>query len=106
MWCLQSINAENQRVCDEILAEKKEKENEYTPAKDRLPGMKLFVWHGVLWDHTSGIAFALAKTVWQAKKAILDKDDDTKRHWEGIALDGVMPKVYTESSGFAIFGGG
>lgn len=35
--------------------------------------MNLYVWHGVLRDYTSGVAFAMAHDVNQARDALKDK---------------------------------
>lgn len=37
--------------------------------------MKLFVWEGVLTDYTSGIMFAIAETVEEARASLLKKCD-------------------------------
>jgi hypothetical protein len=65
--------------------------------------LKLFVWEDVLCDYTSGIMFALAEDVEQARYLIGGDDP----------LDSVLerdlkgePEVYTEPVGFFLYGGG
>ena len=36
--------------------------------------LRLYVWEGVLTDYTSGIAFALARSVEQARKLLIAED--------------------------------
>ncbi len=64
--------------------------------------MKLYVWHGVLSDYTSGVMFAFAKNANEARKMILEKypysssvENDLKQ----------KPKSYSKPVGFAVWGG-
>ena len=65
------------------------------------PNLKLYVWEGVLVDYTSGIMFALATSVGEARKLILNESDtftvkrDLKKE----------PAVYTTKVGFYLWGG-
>lgn len=66
--------------------------------------LKLYVWEGVLYDYNSGIMFALAESVEQARQVILDSggnglptvEQDIKRE----------PKVYDKPYGKFLFGSG
>lgn len=67
--------------------------------------LKLFVWYGVRRDYTSGIAFALAKDIEEARQKIKDNSED----WEWDVYKGELmnePKVYGEPFGFWMSGGG
>jgi len=74
----------------------------------KMKDLKLFIWEDVLSDHTSGIAFALAENVEEAREIILAK---------GLAEDGYISntlksdltsahKVVDNKQGFYIWGGG
>ncbi len=67
--------------------------------------LKLYVWHGVLTDWSSGIAFALASSPEEAKQEIM-KTGVGDYHWQGLKLDGEDFDEYDEPSGFHLFGGG
>ena len=54
--------------------------------------MKLFVWEGVLTDYTSGIAFALAESVDEARKLILEKYEENN----GCISDNLISDLNTE----------
>lgn len=63
--------------------------------------LKLFVWHDVLTDYTSGVMFALAHDVEEARKLIhvncsylIETDLE------------LQPTVYDAPIGFAVWGGG
>jgi hypothetical protein len=71
--------------------------------------LKLYVWHGVLADYTSGVMFALARSPEEARDLLLKDGNsfgpqDAKR-WEGVRFDGVEPKEYAEPVGFYLYGG-
>ena len=80
--------------------------------------LKLFVWHDVLTDYTSGVMFALAPTVEEARIQIVMVQDAKTREEAVRRLAGegyqnqVMqdlrqePKVYDAPCGFAVWGGG
>ena len=73
--------------------------------KSSKPRLKLFVWYNVRPDYTSGIAFALAHTVEQARKQIKKHSED----WEWNSYKGEIadaPTVYTRPFGFWMSGGG
>lgn len=63
--------------------------------------LKLYVWHGVLYDYTPGIAFALATSPEEAKELI-----GLVGNWDGLRLDGVEVEVYDKPEGFYLHGGG
>lgn len=77
--------------------------------------LKLFVWEDVLTDYTSGIMFALAENVEQAKEIIRRKYCPTfKCGYCGFGKDFCTlynelefePSIYNESVGFCLWGGG
>ena len=72
--------------------------------------LKLFIWENVLTDHTSGIAFALAENVEEARKIIFEKFEETT---EGYINDTLLkadlsdePKIVDTKNGFYVWGGG
>ena len=67
------------------------------------PTLKLFVWHDVLTDYTSGVMFALAHDVESARKAVL-----AEHGWSPTVQNDLQqePEVYTKPCGFAVWGGG
>jgi len=64
--------------------------------------MKLYVWENVLTDYTSGIMFALANSVEEARGLILAKGD-YPQVFEDLDPE---PKVYDTPVGYQIWGGG
>lgn len=71
--------------------------------------MKLYVWEGVLADYTSGIAFALANSVEEAKSAILHKyacEVGGKNSALINELKNSEPQIIDTVEGFFVFGGG
>ena len=74
--------------------------------------LKLFVWENVLEDWEPGIAFAFAETAEQAKDLITNNlieqkvwGRDSAKHWNGLMLDGVSPKIIDSPRGWGIMGG-
>lgn len=79
--------------------------------------MKLYVWHDALTDYTSGVIFALATSVREARKAVLKSQglDESGRNpkypnvgtpsmvWHEIQTE---PEVVNKPKGFAVWGGG
>ena len=70
--------------------------------------LKLFVWENVLEDWTSGVMFALAENVEDARKSILNKCEKedgyiSKTLQSDLAIE---PKVIDNSEGFYVWGGG
>ncbi len=72
--------------------------------------LKLFIWENVLTDRTSGIAFALAENVEEARKIIFEKFEETT---EGYINDTLLkadlsdePKIVDTKNGFYVWGGG
>lgn len=64
--------------------------------------LKLYVWEDVLNDYTSGIAFALAESIEQAREIIREK---------GLSDYGMKdldsgPLVVDQPEGFYLYGGG
>ena len=68
-----------------------------------MDAMKLFVWEDVLSDYTSGAMFAVARSVEEAREAVLRADPDVRKR----ELAG-EPRVFdmSEAVGFAVWGGG
>ena len=67
--------------------------------------LKLYVWDDVLVDYSSGVMFALANNVEEAREVILDSEYSYN---EGTIVKDLKqkPKVYQEPFGLAIWGGG
>ena len=68
----------------------------------RAKKLKLFVWEGVLTDYTSGVMFALATDVEDARKQIMKKENGSTAKADLMS----EPLVITKSEGFAVWGGG
>ena len=70
--------------------------------------LKLFVWENVLTDYTSGIAFALAENVEEARKIILDRFKTEEGYISDTLKADLLdkPKVTDSKEGFYIWGGG
>ena len=64
--------------------------------------LKLFVWEGVLTDYTSGVMFALATNVENARKQIMKKENGSTAKADLMS----EPLVITKAEGFAVWGGG
>jgi hypothetical protein len=64
--------------------------------------LKLFVWKGVLCDYTSGVMFALAHDVEEARKVIQECNPNIHNFGELIE----EPEVYEKPYGYALWGGG
>ena len=73
-------------------------------------GWKLYIWDGIRTDYTSGIGFAVARSVEEARNAIRDvclKNEGRK--WEWDCYKGELmeePEVRELPSGDWISGGG
>ena len=70
--------------------------------------LKLFIWEDVLTDHTSGIAFALAESVEEAREIIFAKKME-ESGYIGTTFETDLasePKVINNKEGFYIWGGG
>lgn len=70
--------------------------------------LKLYVWEGVLTDYTSGIAFALASSVEEARQAIYDKSEKEDGYISSTLKADIAgePIVCNSTEGFFIWGGG
>lgn len=68
--------------------------------------LKLYIWKDVLEDYTSGIIFAMAYTLAQARKVVVDNADDWARESVASAVMGDKPEVHETPYGFYIRGGG
>jgi len=70
--------------------------------------MKLFVWNDVLIVYTSGIAFALAENVDEARKLILDKYEKEQSHISDMLVSDLNsePLIIENKEGFYVWGGG
>lgn len=66
--------------------------------------LKLFVWTGVLTNHSDGIMFAMARTFEEARTVIRDERD--KMGWGNIhEIYEKAPEVVTSPKGFILWGG-
>ena len=65
--------------------------------------MKLYVWHDSLTDYTSGVMFALANSVDEAREAIIAEAGQSKTIVRELSVE---PTVYEGTAGFAVWGGG
>ena len=70
--------------------------------------MKLFVWNDVLIVYTSGIAFALAENVDEARKLILDKYEKEQSYICDLLVSDLNsePLIIENKDGFYVWGGG
>ena len=70
--------------------------------------LKLYVWEGVLTDYTSGIAFAIAETVEQARQVIYDKSEKQDGYVSSTLIADIAgePIVCENTEGFYVWGGG
>ena len=66
--------------------------------------LKLFVWENVLFDYTSGIMFALAYDVEEARKAIMASFDYESDTAKSDLFD--EPEIVESVKGFHVWGGG
>lgn len=69
--------------------------------------LKLFVWEGVLCDHTAGVIFALARDPDEARRAVIrDASQHVYGgcHWlrEGMVED---PTIHDDVTGYFLYGG-
>ena len=64
-------------------------------------GLKLFVWEDVLVDYTSGVMFALAESVEEARAML--RTENMISITKDVQQE---PKVYTDKFHFALYGGG
>jgi hypothetical protein len=64
--------------------------------------LRLYVWENVLTDYSSGIMFALARDVEEARKVIM-----TSAPFNSVENELKQePKVFDEPCGFVVWGGG
>jgi hypothetical protein len=70
--------------------------------------MKLFVWKDVLTDYKSGIAFALAENVDEARKLILEKYEKEQSYVSDMLVSDLNaePLIIENKEGFYVWGGG
>tara|TARA_R110002124_G_scaffold280086_1_gene453153 strand:+ start:1056 stop:1277 length:222 start_codon:yes stop_codon:yes gene_type:complete len=73
-----------------------------------MTNLKLFIWEDVLCDHSCGIAFALAKTLEDARKIIFSKSMQEAGYVSNTLKTDLEsePKVVDNEEGFYIWGGG
>jgi len=71
---------------------------------------KLYIWHGIRSDYTSGVGFAVARTIEEARNAIKDVCmKDKSRIWEWECYRGELmkdPEIRELPAGDWISGGG
>lgn len=65
--------------------------------------MKLYVWEHVLTDYTSGVMFALAESLPEARKLVRDGYKPDSQVWKDSAA---KPRVFTKRIGYRVWGGG
>jgi len=70
--------------------------------------LRLYVWRGIWADYTAGVAFALARSVEEARTLVqsgMGYAADGSDWWaaRGLADE---PEVYDAPYGFGVFGGG
>ncbi len=69
--------------------------------------LKLYIWKGVLADYTPGVIFAMAYTLPQARKVVMDATaEDWARESVASAVMENDPEVHETPYGFYIRGGG
>jgi hypothetical protein len=70
--------------------------------------LKLFIWKDVLTDYTSGIAFALAENVEEARKIIFAKFEKEEQYLSNSLKADLSdkPEMIDTKDGFYIWGGG
>jgi len=70
--------------------------------------LKLFIWKDVLTDYTSGIAFALAENVEEARKIIFAKFEKEEQYLSSRLKADLSdePEMIDTKDGFYIWGGG
>ena len=70
--------------------------------------LKLFIWEGVLEDYTSGIMFAIAENVEEARELIMSKSLETDGSTSITLISDLKsePKVIESKEGFYIWGVG
>lgn len=67
---------------------------------------KLYVWHGVLTDYTSGVIFAVASNLSEARKVLLKKCDNEYTRKDIAYETQNTPEVLEIPSGGWVYGGG
>jgi hypothetical protein len=65
--------------------------------------LRLYVWEGVLTDHSSGVMFALASSPDAARRVIVKAAGDYDTVHRDLAAE---PMVVSRTKGFAVWGGG
>jgi hypothetical protein len=70
--------------------------------------LKLFIWKDVLTDYTSGIAFALAVNVEEARKIIFAKYEKEEQYLSQTLKADLAnePEIVDTKKGFYVWGGG
>ena len=70
--------------------------------------LKLFIWKDVLTDYTSGIAFALAENVEEARKIIFAKFEEEEQYLSDTLKADLSdePEIVDTKDGFYVWGGG
>lgn len=70
-------------------------------------GYRLYVWHDVLRDYTAGVIFAIARSVEEARQAVItgalqDSSCSVKHMEEEMTTE---PEIYDGPAGFFLYGG-
>lgn len=71
-----------------------------------MKNLKLYVWEDVLTDYTSGVIFALAENLTEAKRQVLKKTEKYSQDRIKKEMKYTKPKIVTDPEGFLIWGGG
>jgi hypothetical protein len=66
--------------------------------------LKLYVWEGILCDYTCGIAFALAESVEEARKLVIESEYEVNRTHVEEDIKG-EPKIFDTPKGYVLWGG-
>lgn len=67
--------------------------------------LKLYIWKDVLRDYTSGVIFAMAYTLAQARKVVVEDAEDWAKESVVSAMSN-EPEVHESPYGFYLYGGG
>lgn len=65
-----------------------------------------YIWRGVLRDYTDGIAFAVARSVEEARAEIVRRANDWEKDAVAREIGAIPPDVYDLPAGGHCWGGG
>ena len=74
----------------------------------KMKDLKLFIWEDVLSDYTSGIAFALAENIAEAREIIFAKFEKEEQYLSDTLKADLSdePEMIDTKGGFYVWGGG